>query len=59
MKNKRLVSVKAIASLAKKSEFLHLAIPVARFYLRELHGIVKAAMSWSGTISVIGVLSMA
>jgi hypothetical protein len=32
--NKRWVPVKALASLARKAEFLHLAIPMARFYLR-------------------------
>ena len=48
--NKRWVPVKALASLAGKAQFLHLAIPVARFYLRELHDIVKSAASWSGTV---------
>ncbi len=30
--NKRWVSVKSLASLARKAQFLHLAIPVARFF---------------------------
>jgi hypothetical protein len=49
-KNKRWVPVKALASLAGKAQFLHLAIPVARFYLRELHDVVSSAASWSGTV---------
>jgi hypothetical protein len=48
--NKRWVPVRSLASLAGKAQFLHLAIPVARFYLRELHDVVKAAESWSGTV---------
>ncbi len=44
-KNKRWVSVKALASLAGKAQFLHLAIPIARFYLRELHDVVSSAAS--------------
>ena len=50
--NKRWVPVKSLASLAGKAQFLHLAIPVARFYLRELHDIVKTATSWSSTVRV-------
>jgi hypothetical protein len=44
--------VKALALLAGKAQFLHLAIPVARFYLRELHDIVASAESWSGTVRI-------
>ncbi len=43
--HKRWVSVKTLASLAKKAQFLHLAIPMARFFLRELHDVVKTAKS--------------
>ncbi len=50
--NKRWVTVKALASLAEKAKFLHLAIPVARFFLRELHDVVASARSWSGTVRV-------
>ncbi len=45
--NKRWVPVKYLASLARREEFLHLAIPVARFYLSELHDVVNAAESWT------------
>ena len=52
-KNKRWVLVKALASLARKAQLvLHLAIPVARFYLRELHDVVKSAASWTCTVRV-------
>jgi hypothetical protein len=50
--HKRWVSVKTLASLAGKAQFLHLAIPVARFFLRELHDVVKSAKCWSGTVRV-------
>ncbi len=44
--NKRWVPVKALASLAGKAQFMHLlAIPVAKFYLRELHDVVSSAES--------------
>jgi hypothetical protein len=45
--HKRWVNVKTLASLAGKAQFLHLAIPVARFFLRELHDMVKSAKCWS------------
>jgi hypothetical protein len=48
--NKRWVSVKALASLAGRAQFLHLAIPVAKFFLRELHDVVSSAKSWTGTV---------
>ncbi len=41
--HKRWVSVKTLASLAGKAQFLHLTIPVARFFLRELHDVVNDA----------------
>ena len=46
------MSVKVLASLAGKAQFLRLAIPVVRFSLRELHNVVKSAKSWSGTVKV-------
>ena len=48
--NKRWVPVKALASIAGKAQFMHLSIIVDRFYLRELHDVVKAAESWTGTV---------
>ena len=50
--NKRWVPVKFLASLARKAQFLHPAIPVARFYLRELHDVVKVANSWTWSVRV-------
>ena len=49
-KNRLWVLVKALASQAGKAQFLHLTIPVARFYLREIHDVVSSAASWSGTV---------
>ena len=47
---RRWVLVKALASLVEKAQFMHLAILMASFYLRELHDMVSSAVSWSGTI---------
>ncbi len=41
--HKRWVNVKTLASLVEKAQFLHLAIPVAMFFLRELHNVFKSA----------------
>ena len=49
---KRWVSVKALASLAGKAQSLHLAILVARFFLRDLHDVVNSTKSWSCTVKV-------
>jgi len=50
--HKRWFSVKTLASLVGKAHFLHLAIFVARFFLRELHDVVGSAKCWSGTVRV-------
>ena len=50
--HKRWVRVKALVSLAGKAQVLYLAIPVARFFLRELHDVVKNTKTWSGTVRV-------
>ena len=42
-KSMRWVPVKSLASPARNTQFLHLSISVAMFYLRELHDVVKAA----------------
>ena len=49
---RRWVKVKALASLAGKAQFLYLAIPPARFYLRELHDVVGTRRSWSGEVKM-------
>jgi hypothetical protein len=51
-KNKRWVPAKTLASLARKAQFPRLAIPVTRFYLRELHDVVKSVASWTSTVRV-------
>jgi hypothetical protein len=48
--NKRWVSVKTLASLAGRDQFLQLAIPVAKFFLRELHDVARSAKAWTGTV---------
>ena len=44
------VPVKMLATLAGKAQFLYLAMPAARFYLRELHSVVSTRESWTGTV---------
>ena len=51
-KKARWVPVKALASLARKAQFMYLAIPVATFYLREMHAVVKSVASWPCTVRV-------
>jgi len=43
--DKRWVSVKVLTSLAGRAQFLHLAIPVAKFFLREFHDVVSSVKS--------------
>jgi hypothetical protein len=50
--HKRWVSVKTLACLAEKAKFMHLAIRVASFFLRELHDVDETAKTWSGTVKV-------
>ena len=50
--HKRWVGVKTLASLAGKAQILHMAIPVARFFLRELHDVVKSIKCCTGTVRV-------
>ena len=48
--NRRQVSAKALAALGGKAQFLYLAIPAARYYLRELHDVVATRRSWSSKV---------
>ena len=48
--NKRWVHVKALTSITRKTQFLYLTIPVATFYFRELHNVIKATESWTMTV---------
>jgi hypothetical protein len=50
--NKRWVPAKLLAQLGGKAQFLYLAIPAARFYLRELHNVVSSKTSWSATVKI-------
>ena len=49
---RRWVPAKHLASLAGKAQFLYLAIPAARFYLRELHTVLSTKSSWQGKVRV-------
>lgn len=48
----RWVPVRLLAQLAGKAQFLYLAIPPARFFLRELHNVVSTKASWSAKVRV-------
>jgi hypothetical protein len=48
----RYVPARLLAQLAGKAQFLYLAIPPARFYLRELHNVVGTKSSWSAKVRV-------
>jgi hypothetical protein len=34
----------------RKAQFIYLAIHIARFFLLELHDVIRSAKSWSGTV---------
>ena len=51
-RNKRSVPVRELAKLAGRAQFLYLAIPAARFYLRELHTVVSTKTDWNGYVRV-------
>eukprot|EP00873_Tetraselmis_striata_P033007 jgi/Tetstr1/453271/TSEL_003953.t1 len=48
----RWLPVRKLASLAGRSQFLFLAIKPARFYLRELHDVLRTKDSWSGRVKM-------
>ena len=50
MRDQRRVPVRLLASLAGKAQFLYLAVPPARYYLRELHNITSTRVSWNGKV---------
>jgi hypothetical protein len=47
-RNARWLPVKDLLSLAGKAQYLFLAIPAARFFLRELHSVVGE--KWGGLV---------
>ena len=51
-RNRRFLPAKALAALEGKAQFLYLAIPVARFYLRELHTVLGPRTDWSGQVKM-------
>ena len=50
--SKRWLPAKTLARLAGMAQFLYLAIPAARFYLRELHNIVATKTAWSASVKM-------
>lgn len=51
-RERRWVPAKMLASLAGKAQFLYLAVPAARFYLRELHNVVSTKACWSARVKI-------
>lgn len=51
-RNRRFLPAKALAGLAGKAQFLYLALPVARFYLRELHTVLGPRTDWNGQVKM-------
>ena len=51
-RNQRWVPAKMLASLAGKAQFLYLAIPAARFYLRELHDVMSTKDCWGARVKL-------
>ena len=49
--------MKTLASLAGKAQFLYLAIPAARFYLRELRNVTSTRTIWTGSLQVTNQLA--
>ena len=50
--SQRWIRARALATLAGMAQFLYLAIPAARFYLRELHDVVDTRKSWSQSVKM-------
>ena len=50
--SQRWIRAKALAALAGMAQFLYLAIPAARFFLRELHDVVDTRKSWSHSVKM-------
>eukprot|EP00873_Tetraselmis_striata_P017338 jgi/Tetstr1/437602/TSEL_026269.t1 len=51
-RDRRWLPARELAALAGKCQFLYLAIALARFYLRELHDVLKTRDSWSGRVKL-------
>ena len=51
-RRKRAIPVRELSKLAGRCQFLYLAIPPARFYLRELHSVIATKSSWGGCVKV-------
>eukprot|EP00873_Tetraselmis_striata_P044281 jgi/Tetstr1/464545/TSEL_009302.t1 len=51
-RDRRWLPARELAARAGKCQFLYLAIALARFYLRELHDVLKTRDSWSGRVKL-------
>ena len=51
-RRERSVPAKRLAALAGKAQFLYLAIPTTRFYLRDLHSVLASRTSWTGSVKL-------
>ena len=51
-KEHRWVKVKDLASFVGLAQSAYLAIPPARFYLRELHDVIATKSSWAGRVKL-------
>ena len=51
-RDRRWVPAKLLATLAGKAQFLYLAIPPARFYLRELHSVLATKSTWGSRVQL-------
>lgn len=48
----RWLPARQLAVLAGKAQYLYLAIPAARFYLRELHDVLATRTGWGGRVQL-------
>jgi len=51
-RNQRWIPAKMLAWFAGKAQFLYLAIPAARFYLRELHNVLSTKECWGARVKL-------
>ena len=50
MRNRRLIPARMLARLTGLCQFLYLAIPVAKMYLRSLHDCLRTKTSWNSSV---------
>ena len=50
LRSRRLLPARLLAKFTGLAQFLYLAIPVARFYLRSLHDVLRTKSSWDSNV---------